>query len=566
MPGSIDPISSPSPRAWAALIVTAASASDGRQLQRRGRRRVIDQRQARRRRRARVEVGASATGHAPLDEASGPARSAPCIRNQVVAGSSVGDDRPAARGGARRGRRSPPRDGAARWSAESAPISAASSAPPLGASSSAWRRGRRPSRAAASRIRRDCVGAEDAGSQKTSAKRASALGGDTRQLLVETVADVGLASPSGRARNSAGTAWAPSHVGRTSIGPSVAELVGDLEEPELGRQVEPVAGLGLDRRRRRGPASRASQRRPCSASSSSRRRARRGDRRQDPAAGGEDLEVVRAALAERPARPRASRANSRWVCGSMRPGRDRAAARVEPGEPRQRVAAPPRAPARGPCAARPRGSGPPSRRRRRASGRSPPGRDDGRHRPGLRRAGGRRRASRSRRRRSMSSPGSALGGAAALDQAQRRSRRAAVTRSTRRRRGREPQLEGHRRARSRAAGAQAAARREARLDGPSRRGAGVVGDGHRRRPAAPARSAPIRASSTPSSAATSRTVSQTTPHAASSRSRAGSSRPGRAPSSSIMNPLRLDAAAGRRRIRGRDGRSASRARRRSSRG
>ena len=63
-------------------------------------------------------------------------------------------------------------DGVARWSADVAPISAASSAPPDGASSSAWSRGSSPYARAASSTRRDWSWLKMPSSQKTSANRA----------------------------------------------------------------------------------------------------------------------------------------------------------------------------------------------------------------------------------------------------------------------------------------------------------------------------------------------------------------------------------------------------------
>ena len=74
---------------------------------------------------------------ASMNRLAGAASSA--IRNQVVAGSSVatvGWSPSAARASAS----TPASLGVCRWSADSAPSSAASSAPPDGASSSAWRR------------------------------------------------------------------------------------------------------------------------------------------------------------------------------------------------------------------------------------------------------------------------------------------------------------------------------------------------------------------------------------------------------------------------------------------
>src|SRR3954468_9277753 len=56
---------------------------------------------------------------------------------------------------------------AMRWSAERAPSSAASSAPPESANSSAWRRGARQWRTPASRTRRDSAAGKNPPPQKT---------------------------------------------------------------------------------------------------------------------------------------------------------------------------------------------------------------------------------------------------------------------------------------------------------------------------------------------------------------------------------------------------------------
>ena len=91
------------------------------------------------------------------------------------------------------------------------------------------------------------VGAEDAGlaeDVREAARPWAATPGSCSSMSDRTNASV----PSGRDRNSGGTAWAPSHVGTTSIGPSRAQPVRDLEQPELGLEVEAVARLGLDRR------------------------------------------------------------------------------------------------------------------------------------------------------------------------------------------------------------------------------------------------------------------------------------------------------------------------------
>ena len=219
LPGSIEPISSPSPSAWAALIVTAASASSGRHPERQARDRHR-QRQARRRRRARVEVGPDRDRDAALDERPGRGAWWSFMRNQVVAGRSVATT---GRPDSRRPRPAasiPASDGVARWSADERPdlggeLRAAATVP-------ARRRGvaaasRRPPPRSGSRrhwsAREDAVLAEDVG------EAGPALGGDAgscSSMSCRTYAS----APSGRSRNSAGTACAPSQVGTTSIGPS----------------------------------------------------------------------------------------------------------------------------------------------------------------------------------------------------------------------------------------------------------------------------------------------------------------------------------------------------------
>ena len=141
LPGSIEPISDPSPREQAALIVTAARASAGaRPISTH----AIDITSGR------LTVGlvpglqsvARATGMpASMSRRAGAKWCFP--RNQLVAGSNVATTGwPAS--AVRASAASPSSDGAARWSADRQPSSAASSAPPDGASSSAWRRSARP--------------------------------------------------------------------------------------------------------------------------------------------------------------------------------------------------------------------------------------------------------------------------------------------------------------------------------------------------------------------------------------------------------------------------------------
>ena len=163
-------------------------------------------------------------------------------------------------------------------------------------------------------------------------------------------------------------------------------------------EVEAVAGLRLDRGHAVAehlvePAPAVARR-----ASSLVGRARRGDRRQDPAAGGEDLEVAGAALAEDELA--LARAGEQQVGVRVdEPGRDDAAVRVEPREPRERIAR--RASSAGldlGRAGRPRRSGPPSSATTGASRRPGPptvGRVEQREVAlARRRAGARRRASR----------------------------------------------------------------------------------------------------------------------------------------------------------------------------
>ena len=140
--------------------------------------------------------------------------------------------------------------------------------------------------------------------------------------------------PSGRARNSGGTAWAPSQVGTTSMRSFASQAVGHLEQAKLGLEVQPVAGLRLDRRDAVAehlvePAPTVGEQLALG------RGAGRGDRRQDPAALGQDVEIRGAPLAHDElvlARAREHQVRVRVD----EPGRDRPARGIDPGEPAER--------------------------------------------------------------------------------------------------------------------------------------------------------------------------------------------------------------------------------------
>ena len=159
-------------------------------------------------------------------------------------------------------------DGTARWSADSAPISAASSAPPLGASSSAWSRDAEPEPRRllqdAARLRRaeHAALAEDVGESRP------ALGATPGQLLLEQVADVGLravrAGPELR-RDRVGAEPRRQDLDRALL----AELVGDLEQAELGRRGRGRSRTSPRSSSCRGPASRRASAGRARASSSS---------------------------------------------------------------------------------------------------------------------------------------------------------------------------------------------------------------------------------------------------------------------------------------------------------
>ena len=140
--------------------------------------------------------------------------------------------------------------------------------------------------------------------------------------------------PSGRARYSGGTACAPRYVGSDVDRPLLAQRVRHREQPQLGRQVQPVARLRLDG----GHAVAEHLVQPSPAVGGQLLLAREsggGDGREDPAAGGQDLEVARAALAEDElalARAREQEVRVRVD----EPGRHDPAVGVEAREPRER--------------------------------------------------------------------------------------------------------------------------------------------------------------------------------------------------------------------------------------
>ncbi len=123
-----------------------------------------------------------------------------------------------------------------------------------------------------------------------------AMGGDARQLLVDQVSDVGLdAVGPGPELRRHGVCPEPR---RDDVDrPLATEPVRDVDEPQLGLEIEPVAGLRLDRRDPVGehlvePASPVLEERGL-------RCGTRGlDRREDAAAGRQDVEIRRARLAE----------------------------------------------------------------------------------------------------------------------------------------------------------------------------------------------------------------------------------------------------------------------------
>ena len=281
------------------------------------------------------------------------------IRNQVVAGRTVATTGPVI-GGRRASASIPASDGVARWSA--------GRCAELGRQLRATRRrelvGVEPERhPEAGRGLEDpprLVRAEHAVLAEDVAEPGPAVGGDPGQLLVDDRADVGLGAVGPAAE--LGRDRVRAEVGRHDLDrPLAAEPVGGLDQPDLGLEVEAVAGLGLDRRDAVAehlvePAASVGEQVVDAGGP------RRGDRREDAAARLEDLEVAGALLAEQPLalartgeqqvgvrvdQARASRSRRRRRSGRS----DRA------GSPR------PRARSRAPRAGRPLRSGLPSRPR-----------------------------------------------------------------------------------------------------------------------------------------------------------------------------------------------------------
>ena len=143
--------------------------------------------------------------------------------------------------------------------------------------------------------------------------------------------------PSGR-RPELGRHGVGAEVGRDDVDRALlAEPVGGLEQPDLRLEVEAVAGLRLDRRDAVAehlvePAPAVGHQLVGRWRRGWRRRST-GSRRRPRGSRGSPAPRWRSSHS-----PSREPANSRCVCGSTRPGRDRAAAGVEPGEPAERVA------------------------------------------------------------------------------------------------------------------------------------------------------------------------------------------------------------------------------------
>ena len=178
-------------------------------------------------------------------------------------------------------------------------------------------------------MRRDWSALKTPSSQNTSQNRARPWAAMPGQLLIEDRADVRL-----------GAVRAGTELDRDRVGAEVRrddlhralepESVGELDQAQLGLEVEAVARLGLDGR----DAVPEHLVEPAPAMGREllvARRPRRGDGRQDPATGLEDLEVARSLLAEEQL-PLASPTEQEVRVGIDEPRRDRPAGRVEPGE------------------------------------------------------------------------------------------------------------------------------------------------------------------------------------------------------------------------------------------
>ena len=160
-----------------------------------------------------------------------------------------------------------------------------------------------PNARAASRTRRDWSAREDAGLAEDVREARPAVGGDPGELLVDERAHERLGPV--RPRPELGRDGVGAEPGRHDVHRALAaQAIGDLEQAELGLEVQPVAGLRLDRRDAVAehlvePAPAVREQLALG------RGAGRGDGRQDPAALGQDVEIGGAALAHARARPRA---------------------------------------------------------------------------------------------------------------------------------------------------------------------------------------------------------------------------------------------------------------------
>ena len=135
-----------------------------------------------------------------------------------------------------------------RWSAERAPIAAATCEPPLAPSSSAWMRGLRPARSPALRIRRDSPGVKTPVSQNTSHHPARLLGSDSRDHLFDHDPDVLVAAWPVLDRD-----LVRAHEGRHDADRVLAVQPRDgPQHLELGLQLETVPALDFARRRAAG--------------------------------------------------------------------------------------------------------------------------------------------------------------------------------------------------------------------------------------------------------------------------------------------------------------------------
>ncbi len=159
---------------------------------------------------------------------------------------------------------------------------------------------------------------------------------DARQLLLDHALDVRLGAVGQQAELGRDGVCAEER--RHDVDRSfLAELPGDLDQPQLSREVKAVAGLRLDGGNAAGehlvePAA------PVPGEVVGVSGARHRDGREDPTAGGEDLEVAGPALAEH--QLLFARAREQQVrVGVDEPGRDDAAVRVQSREPGQCVAA-----------------------------------------------------------------------------------------------------------------------------------------------------------------------------------------------------------------------------------